>query len=133
MKNTLVLTRDNGIVDLSTFPCSSWLKELINNRIFDTEKLLQQILLVADVSEEAYDRGLGCPADARNAIKIIESAPKFKPEYGVMISHESGKELYQDLQEMYRQKRILWNGKIEDPCPGRKFWQVEVIDEIKEV
>lgn len=133
MKNTLVLTRDNGIVDLSTYNCRTWLKELINNRIFDTQELLQQILLVADVSKEAYERGLGCPADARNAIKLIESSPKFKPEYGVMISDESGKELYQDLKEMYRQKRILWNGKIEDPCPGRKFWQVEVIDEIKEV
>ena len=133
MKNTLVLTRDNGIVDLSTYNCRPWLKELINNRIFDTQELLQQILLVADVSKEAYERGLGCPADARNAIKIIESSPRFKPEYGVMISHESGKELYQDLKEMYRQKRILWNGQIEDPCPGRKFWQVEVIDEIKEV
>jgi len=133
MESTLVFTRDNGVVDLSSFPCRPWLKEFINNRIFDTHKLLQEILLVADVSKEAYDRGLGCPADARNAIKLIESSPKFKPEYAVMTSNESGKKLYQDLQEMYRQKRILWNGKVEDPRPGCKFWQVQVIDKIKEV
>lgn len=133
MKNTLVLTRDNGIVDLSTYNCRPWLKELINNRIFDTQKLLQQILLVADVSKEAYERGLGCPADARNAIKIIESSPRFKPEFAVVTSKESGKAVYDTCKELAKQGRILTWGTIEDPHPGCDCWMAEVVCGIKEV
>lgn len=127
----LVSTKDKGLTDLSTFPCRSWVKELCENREFESHKQLQDILRVIDVSEEAYNRGLGCPRDAREAIELVKSLPKFEVKIAYVISKESGKKVYDDCRELYKQGRILYYSSIEDPRAGRDFWVSEVITEIK--
>lgn len=129
----LVYTKDKGLTTLETFSCRTWVKELCENRIFKSIQQLDDILLVVDVSKEAYERGLGCPADARNAFKFIESLPKFKPEFAVVTSKESGKAVYDTCKELAKQGRILTWGKIEDPHPGCDCWMAEVVCGIKEV
>ena len=86
---------------------------------------------VVDVSKEAYDRGLGCPADARRALKAIESAPKIEWETAVVTSKESGKKVYDDCKELAKQGRIIHFTYPEDPCTGRNCWMSEVITGFK--
>ena len=129
----IVNTLDKGLVDLSTFPCRGWVKELCEYRTFKSLEQLQNILMVVDVSEAAYDRGLGCPRDARVAIETIKSLPKFEASYAVMTSDISGKDLYEKLHEAAKKGMILYHSRIEDPQGGSKYWMAEVIDRIEEV
>lgn len=127
----LVSTKDKGIVSLDTFPCRSWVKALCENREFESLKQLQNILMVVDVSEEAYNRGLGCPRDARRAIELVKSLPKVKFETAVVTSKESGKKVYDDCRELAKQGRILHYTMPQDPCTGRDCWLAEVVTGIK--
>ena len=126
----LVYTKDNGIVDLSTFPCRSWVKELISNRIFDHLEDVQNILRVVDVSKEAYDKGLGCPKDAKTAIKLITSAPKFTVSTAVYTSEISGKDLYDRLHVLLKKKEIVTYDNIHDPDGTNQVWFANVVNKI---
>lgn len=127
----LVNTKDHGIVSLDTFPCRSWVKELCENREFESLQQLQNILRVVDVSKEAYDRGLGCPIDARTAVETIKSLPTVEFEAAVVTSKESGKKVYDDCRELAKQGRIIYYTMPQDPCTGRDFWLSEVITSVK--
>ena len=127
----LVYTKDNGIISLDTYPCRSWVKELCENKEFESLKQLQNILMVVDVSKEAYDRGLGCPRDARRAIEIIKALPTVKFETAVVTSKESSKKVYDDCRELAKQGRIIHYTMPQDPCTGRDFWMAEVITSVK--
>ena len=129
----LVYTKDKGLTTLETFHCRNWVKELCENRIFESIQQLDDLLLVVDVSKEAYDRGLGCPRDARLAIETIKALPKFQPEFAVVTSKESGKAVYNTCKELFKQGRILTWGRIEDPHIGCDCWMTEVVCGIKEV
>ena len=129
----LVYAKDKGLTTLETFSCRAWVKELCENRIFESIQQLDDLLLVVDVSKEAYDRGLGCPRDARLAIESIKALPKFQPEFAVVTSKESGKVVYNTCKELAKQGRILTWGTIEDPHPGCDCWMAEVVCGIKEV
>lgn len=127
----MVNTKDKGLASLETFPCRTWVKELCENREFESLEQLQNILRVVDVSQEAYERGLGCPADASNAVKLIESLPKIQLETAVVISNESGKKVYDECKELHKQGRIIYYTMPKDPCTGRNFWIAEVVTSIK--
>ena len=127
----LVNTKDNGLVSLETFPCHRWVKELCENREFESLKQLQNILRVVDVSKEAYDRGLGCPIDARKAVETIKTLPTVEFETAVVTSKESGKKVYEDCRELAKQGRIIYYTMPQDPCTGRDFWLAEVITGVK--
>ena len=123
----IVNTKDKGLVSLETFPCRTWVKELCENREFESFEQLQTILRVVDVSKEAYERGLGCPADAHRAIKLIESFPKFKFSTAVITSKESGMAVYMMCKEFAKQGKILHWGRIEEPQKDGDPWTAEVI------
>lgn len=131
MAAILVNTKDKGLIDLSTFPARRWVLEFCKCREFESLEELNQLLRVVDVSKEAYDRGLGCPADARRALSIIEKAPEIELLTAVVTSKESGKDVYDTCKALAKQGRIIHWGKIEDPRPGRKFWLAEVVTGIK--
>ena len=127
----LVNTKDNGLTSLETFPCRKWVKELCENREFESLDQLQNLLMVVDVSKEAYDRGLGCPIDARKAVETITALPTVEFETAVVTSKESGKKVYEDCRELAKQGRILYYTMPQDPCTGRDFWLAEVITGVK--
>ena len=127
----IVNTKDKGLVSLETFPCRTWVKELCENREFESFEQLQNILRVVDVSKEAYERGLGCPVDAHNAIDTVKSLPKIQLETAVVTSNESGKKVYDECRELHKQGRIIYYTMPKDPCTGRDFWIAEVITGIK--
>lgn len=129
----LVNTKDKGLISLETFPCRTWVKDLCENRTFESIEQLQNLLMVVDVTEAAYNRGLGCPKDARLAVETIKALPKFQPEFAAVTSKESGKRVYETCRELSKQGRILTWGKVEDPHPGCDCWIAEVVCGIKEV
>lgn len=129
----IVNTKDTGLTVLDIFPAKAWVRELCSYRTFDSLKQLQDVLRVIDVSQEAYDRGLGCPRDARVAIELVKSLPQFKLKKAVMTSNISAKDLYDKLNEAAKKGMILLFDKIEEPHGGSKCWMAEVVDGIEEV
>ena len=129
----LVNIKGKGLITLDVFPARAWVRELCSYRTFDSLQQLQDVLRVIDVSEEAYERGLGCPRDARIAIETVKALPQFKVKTAVMTSDISGKDLHDKLQEAVKRGMILTYGRIEDPHGGSKYWMAEVIDGIEEV
>ena len=127
----LVNTQDKGLISLETFPCHRWVKELCENREFESHQQLQNILRVIDISEEAYNRGLGCPRDAREAVELVRSLSKVEFETAVVTSKESGKKVYDDCRELAKQGRIIYYTMPQDPCTGRDCWLAEVITGVK--
>lgn len=55
-----------------------WAFDLIDHRIFDTlDDVKYTCMALSRGTKAALERGLACPADTKNAIKHIESLPKY--------------------------------------------------------
>lgn len=52
-------------------------EDLVDHRIFPNHTDMQYMMLTLGKSKWAYQHGLGCPADAKNVIKKIESMQKY--------------------------------------------------------
>ena len=92
---------------------------------------IQNILFVIDKREDAYERGLGCPADARIAIEKIKNAKKFVPKFAYVCSRTSGKDLHDKLQLLSKQEKILMYSNIESQNFRYPLWISKVVVSIK--
>ena len=77
-KEVWIKCEDNGKEYIVTELTGCGYEDLVNHRIFKSHQDAQYILLALKRGTKfALEHGLACPADLKNAIKKIESLPKY--------------------------------------------------------
>lgn len=77
-KEVWIKCEDNGKEYIVTELVGSGYEDLVNHRIFKNHSDAQYTLMSLNRGTKfALEHGLACPADLKNAIKKIESLPKY--------------------------------------------------------
>ena len=78
IKEIWIKCEDNGKEYIVTELTGNGYEDIVNHRIFKSQQDAQYTLLALKRgSKFALEHGLACPADLKNAIKKIESLPKY--------------------------------------------------------
>lgn len=77
-KYNVWILEKNYEMPIDQLPIREWIKEKINGKVFETVKQLDILTMVLSKTPEAYIKGLGCPADAKRALKVIDNLKTYK-------------------------------------------------------